>query len=159
MEIITADLWDAHSNKLELLNLDLRHFGRKLSFNGAVETVKAYEDNSLVRKLLSTDGSGKVLVIDGGGSRRCALIGDNMAQLSLDNRWEGILLYGCIRDSKAINDMQVGIKAVGTCPIKSRKRNEGTIGQELIIEGTRIRSGQYVYADLDGVLFSIEKLI
>lgn len=159
MEIVTADLWDEHADELTLLNVDLKHFGQKESFAGQIVTVKVYEDNSLVRKLLGEDGSGKVLVIDGGGSRRCALIGDNMAQLSLDHHWEGILVYGCIRDSKTIDGMHVGIKALGTCPVKSMKRNVGIIGDELIIRGTKIKQDQYVYADLDGVLFSSRKLV
>ncbi len=159
MEIITADLWDEYSEELTLLNLDLKHFGKKENFAGQVVTLKVYEDNSYVRKILGEDGNGKVLVIDGGGSKRCALIGDNIAKLAIDNNWEGIIVYGCIRDSKVINTMNVGIKAIGTCPVKSIKRNVGLIGEELIIEGTKINSSEYIYADADGILLSSRKLL
>lgn len=159
MKIITADIWDAYSDELTLLNLDLRSFGKKQSFGGKVETLKVYEDNSYVRKVLGQTGEGKVLVIDGGGSRRCALIGDNIAKLAMDNGWEGILLYGCIRDSSVINEMEVGIKALGTCPVKSIKRNVGIAGEVLLIAGTKVEVGQYIYADTDGVLIANRKLV
>jgi len=158
MEIITADLWDAHSEKLTLLNIDLKNFGKKESFAGEVVTLKVHEDNTFVRKTLENNGNGKVLVIDGGGSRRCALVGDNIAKLAIANNWGGILVYGCIRDAKEINTLDIGIKAVGTCPVKSIKRNVGVLGEELIIEGTKIKNSQYLYADLDGVLLSDDKL-
>lgn len=159
MEIVTADMWDEHHEELRVLNLELKSFGRKSSFFGEIVTLKVYEDNSYVRKTLQDSGKGKVLIIDGGGSRRCALIGDNIAQLAIDNEWEGIILYGCIRDSKVINDMPVGIKALGTCPAKSIKRNVGLVGEDLIIEGTKIVQGEYAYSDEDGVLLSESKLI
>jgi regulator of ribonuclease activity A len=154
MPIITADLYDQFPNQVRLLNLELKSYGKKLSFSGEVITLKVYEDNSLVKKQLSEYGEGKVLVIDGGGSRRCALVGDNLAQLSLDNKWEGIILYGCIRDTAVINSMEVGIKALGTCPVKSRKQNTGNLGEQLIIEGSVVKPGDFIYADSDGVLMS-----
>lgn len=159
MEIVTADLWDEHAAELTLLNLDLKHFGRKDNFAGKVETLKVYEDNSFVRQVLSENGSGKVLVIDGGGSTRCALVGDNIAKLAMQNHWEGVIVYGCIRDAKVINTLEVGIKAIGTCPVKSIKRNVGLVGEELIISGIKINTTQYIYADMDGVLVSDKKLI
>ncbi len=159
MEIVTADLWDKYAQELTLLNVDFRHFGVKTNFAGEVVTLKLYEDNTYVRKLLAEPGAGKVLVVDGGGSRRCALVGDNIAKLAMDNHWEGIIVYGCIRDSQVINDLQVAIKAIGTCPVKSIKRDVGIVGEELIIAGTKINPGQYVYADMDGVLLSNQKLV
>jgi len=159
MEIITADLWDKHAKELTLLNVNLKHFGKKETLAGQVVTLKVYEDNSYVRKVLEENGSGKVLVIDGGGSKRCALIGDNIAKLAIKNNWEGIIVYGCIRDSKEINQMDIGIKAMGTCPVKSIKRNVGVVGKELIMEGTKVNNHQYIYADMDGVLLSDRKLI
>ncbi|OJJ21998.1 ribonuclease activity regulator protein RraA [marine bacterium AO1-C] len=159
MEIVTADLWDEFAQELTLLNVDFRHFGTQTSFAGEVVTLKLYEDNTYVRKLLAEPGKGKVLVIDGGGSRRCALVGDNIAKLAMDNQWAGVVVYGCIRDSQVINKMQVAIKAIGTCPVKSIKRDVGLVGEELIIEGTKINPGQYLYADMDGVLLSDRKLV
>lgn len=159
MEIATADIWDEHFESLKLLHLDLKQYGKKTSFAGQVVTLKLHEDNTYVRKTLSENGKGKVLVIDGGGSKRCALIGDNIAQLAIDNEWEGAIVYGCIRDSKVIHTMDVGIKAIGTCPVKSIKRDVGLVGETLIIEGTEIAHGDYVYADEDGVLFSKKNVL
>jgi regulator of ribonuclease activity A len=158
MSYHTADLWDAHSDELTLLNISLNSYGKTEKFHGTVVTLKVYEDNSLVKKELQTNGKGKVLVVDGGGSKRCALMGDNLAQLVIDNQWSGVIVYGCIRDSLQINRMDVGIKAVGTCPIKSNKRNEGIKGQDLIIEGTRIQNDDYIYVDSDGILISNKML-
>ncbi|MEO0585434.1 MAG: ribonuclease E activity regulator RraA [Bacteroidota bacterium] len=159
MEIVTADLWDEHAPALRLLNLELKSYGRQTSFFGEIVTLKVFEDNSWVRKILAEKGDGKVLIVDGGGSKRCALVGDNIAQLAIENGWEGIIVYGCIRDSKVINEMDIGIKAVGTCPAKSIKRNVGVEGESLCIEGTDIVPGTYVYADEDGVLLSAENLL
>ena len=158
MKIPTADLWDKFPDKLTLLNLELQHFGQKTALSGQIETLKLYEDNTFVRKVLEEDGTGKVLVVDGGGSKRCALVGDNIAALAIKNNWEGVIVYGCIRDSAVINTMDVAIKAIGTCPVKSIKREVGLVGETLIINGTEIRQGQYIYADADGVLISDEKL-
>lgn len=159
MIVVTADLWDDFADELELFNVAFNPFGLKDNFSGQVATVKVFEDNSLVRKLLSENGKGKVLVIDGGGSRRCALMGDNMAKLAMDNEWEGVVVYGCIRDSKVINQMEVGILALGTCPVKSVKRNEGQIGIELIIQGTKINEQQFIYVDSDGIVLANRKLV
>ncbi len=150
----TADLWDEYSDELTLLNISLNSYGKKDLFYGQVVTLKVYEDNSLVKRELQTNGKGKVLVVDGGGSKRCALMGDNLAQLAIDNEWNGVIIYGCIRDSMQIDNMNVGIKAIGTCPIKSNKRNEGIKGQDLVIEGTRIKNDDHLYADRDGVLIA-----
>lgn len=154
----TADLWDEHSDRLSLLNLDLITYGTIHTFHGQSVTLKLYEDNSLVRSTLSENGKGKVLVIDGGGSKRCALVGDNLAQLAIQNEWSGIIVYGCIRDSLQINSMPIGIKALGTCPVKSIKRNVGLTDVDLIINGTSLQSGDFVYADSDGVLISPKAL-
>ena len=158
MEIATADLWDEHTTALKVVHLELKNYGRKTAFCGEIVTLKVYEDNSYVRKTLEESGTGKVLVVDGGGSKRCALVGDNIAKLAMDNGWEGIIIYGCIRDAKVIATLDVGIKAIGTCPVKSRKQNVGSKGETLRIAGTEIVHGDYMYSDEDGVLLSKEKL-
>lgn len=154
MEVITADLYDAYPKKLFLVQENWQHYGKIDSFRGKIVTLKLYEDNSLVRKHLSRPGEGKVLFIDGGGSMRCALVGDKLAKLAQDNGWNGVIVYGAIRDSKVINTMDVGIKALGTSPVKSIKRNGGYLGDTLNIKGTKVQHGKYVYADLDGVMVS-----
>ncbi|MEM6360381.1 MAG: ribonuclease E activity regulator RraA [Bacteroidota bacterium] len=154
----TADLWDEFEDELTVLNVTMNAYGKLDLFHGRCVTLKVYEDNTLVKKELQQNGKGKVLVVDGGGSRRCALMGDNLAQIAIDNEWSGVIIYGCIRDSSQINEMPIAVKALGTCPAKSRKRNEGIQYQELIIEGTRINNGAYIYADSDGILIADTKL-
>lgn len=158
MQIITADLCDQYPDQLDLLNVPFQQYGTKENFSGEIVTLKIFEDNTFVRKLLEEDGTGKVLVVDGGGSKRCALVGDNIAKLAIDNNWEGVIVYGCIRDTHVINQMNIGIKALGSCPVKSIKRNVGLVNEPLLIEGTKILSGQFIYADSDGVLVSHNNL-
>ena len=150
----TADLWDEHSEKLHCLSPIFQQYGKRECFAGQAYTLKLYEDNSLVRETLGKDGKGKVLVIDGGGSLRCALVGDRLAQKAIDNRWEGILIYGCIRDSKIIQTMNIGMKALNTCPVKSMKRGVGLEQEVLHFAGAIIAPNSFVYADSDGVLIS-----
>ena len=113
----------------------------------------------MVRQKLGTEGTGKVLVIDGGGSTRCALVGDQLAALGVKNGWEGIVVYGCIRDSEDINAINIGIKAMNTCPVKSIKRNEGQEDIVLSFAGVEFNPGHYVYSDTDGTLVSAQLLL
>jgi len=105
MNLSTAELWDQYSDQLIYSDINLNHYGNRKSFHGQVVTLKVFEDNTFVRELLNKHGKGKELVVDGGGSRRCALVGDNIAQIAIDNEWEGIVVYGAIRDSVVINTM------------------------------------------------------
>ncbi len=155
----TADLSDEYTNDLICASPIFKSFGKKVAFWGEITTIKLFEDNSFVRQQLGTDGIGKVLVIDGGGSLRCALIGDQLAQLAIDNNWEGIIVYGCIRDSRIINDMNVGIRAINTCPIKSQKRNIGELDILVKFAEIEFTPGNYVYVDEDGILVSEKKLL
>ncbi len=155
----TADLSDLHPNDLNCVSPIFKSFGKKTSFWGEITTLKLFEDNSLVRKQLETNGRGKVLVVDGGGSLRCALVGDRLAQLAIDNQWEGIVVYGSIRDSKIINTMNVAIKALNTCPIKSIKRNIGEENISVKFAGIQFIPGNFIYADEDGILVSDKKLL
>ena len=114
MNWVTADLSDDHP-EVAVVNTDrFRHFGQKMSFCGPIRTVQAYEDNALVKATLETPGEGAVLVVDGGGSTRCALVGDVLAQLAIENDWAGIVLWAAVRDSAVVNTMEVGIKAIAT---------------------------------------------
>jgi len=155
----TADICDEHMEVVSCAHPIFKSFGKKTSFWGQVVTIKLFEDNSFVRKQLETNGKGKVLVVDGGGSTRCALVGDRLAQLAIDNQWEGILVYGCIRDSKIINQMKVGIRAINTSPIKSIKRNVGEQNIILKFAGVHFIPDNYIYVDDDGILVSDKKLL
>ena len=159
MKFSTADLWDDHAQDLNCLTSIFQYYGKKTCFTGQVVTLKLHEDNSLVREVLGEPGKGKVLVVDGGGSLRCALVGDRLAQKAIDNDWEGIIVYGCIRDSAIINQMDIGIKAINTCPAKSIKRGVGLRNETLHFAGVMISPEHYIYADQDGILISLKKLL
>jgi regulator of ribonuclease activity A len=150
----TADLYDAYGEMLQVAEPIFRNFGRRDAFSGPIATVKVFEDNTLVRANLETAGSGHVLVVDGGGSTRCALVGDLLAQLAIDNEWAGIIVNGCIRDSKEIDAMDVGVKAIATNPAKSEKRGEGRENIPVRFAGVTFTPGHFVYVDTDGVVVS-----
>ena len=155
----TADLWDDHEARLCCVDPIFNHFGMKKVFSGKITTLKLFEDNSFVRKQLETDGINKVLIIDGGASLRCALIGDQLAALAIQNNWAGIIVNGSIRDSQVINSMNIGIRALNTSPVKSIKRNIGEIDNPVKFGGVTFISGDYVYVDRDGILISNDNLL
>lgn len=152
--IKTADLYDAYGDTLQVAEPVFRHFGRRHAFSGPIATVKVFEDNTLVRAKLETAGGGRVLVVDGGGSLRCALLGDLLAQLAVDNQWAGIIINGCVRDSREIDAMDIGVKALATNPAKSDKRGEGRENITVRFAGVTFTPDHYVYADADGIVVS-----
>jgi regulator of ribonuclease activity A len=158
MEFRTPDLLDDHPH-LEACDTGLLHFGGRRRFHGPVATILAFEDNSLVRARLKTPGEGRVLVVDGGGSRRCALVGDQLGAAALENGWAGVIVHGCIRDSVALATLPLGVMALGVQPRRSDKRGQGVEGVPLQFLGARIAPGAYLYADEDGVVFSQQRLI
>jgi regulator of ribonuclease activity A len=148
----TADLCDKHIDRLQVLDPMLSDFGGLGMFEGEIVTLKLFEDNTLVRTMLEKDGSGKVLVIDGGGSFRCALVGDQLAELAVENHWRGLIVYGCVRDTRQMMDMELGVKALAASPVKSIKRNEGQVNIPVRFGGVDFIPGNYLYADEDGVV-------
>ena len=154
----TADLYDAHGEALRVMAPIFRNYGGVKSFAGEVVTLKVFEDNSLVRAALEEAGHGRVLVVDGGGSLRCALVGDNLAELGCRNGWAGIVVYGCIRDAVPIGAIAIGVKAIATNPRKSVKKGEGERGVTLRFAEVTIEPGDYLYADVDGVVLAKGKL-
>jgi regulator of ribonuclease activity A len=153
----TADLCDAHEG-LHVADPIFRIFGQRRAFHGSVATVKCYEDNSMVREALAEPGEGRVLVVDGGGSMRRALLGDRLAQLALDHDWAGVVINGCIRDSEVVNAMDIGVRALGTIPRKSQKQGDGQRDVSVSFAGVTFRPGVYLYVDADGVLVAQEPL-
>ncbi len=135
-----------------------RSFGARRRFGGEIVTLKLFEDNSLVRTALSENGKGKVLVVDGGGSLRCALVGDQLALLAAENEWAGIVVNGCIRDSADIAGIDVGLFALATHPQKSVKRNSGERDLPIHFANIRFVPGHWLYADEDGVVVSATAL-
>jgi regulator of ribonuclease activity A len=154
MLFATADLCDQHDDKVKVAEPIFRNYGAKLAFCGRIATVKVFEDNVLVRQALAERGEGRVLVIDGGGSLRCALVGDQLAVLARDNGWSGIVVYGCIRDSEAIDRIPIGVRALATHPLKSIKKGAGDRNVPVTFAGVTFVPGQYLYADGDGVIVS-----
>lgn len=159
MNFQTAELCDKYeeelrSGKFHILEPMLNSYGGRQAFHGRIATLKLYEDNSLVRNTLATPGEGRVLVVDGGGSLRCALVGDQLAALAVKNNWAGILVYGCIRDSRAIGEMDVGVMALDTHPLKTIKKNTGETDLRVSFGGISFAPEHYLYADEDGVLVS-----
>ncbi|MEO1232333.1 MAG: ribonuclease E activity regulator RraA [Myxococcota bacterium] len=150
----TADLYDTSGDFLQVSDIHLFSLGGKASFEGQIETLKTYEDNTKVRTILNEKGTGRVLVIDGGGSRRFALVGDRLAQLAIDNGWSGIVVYGCVRDAAILNTLPLGIRALGTTPRKTTKREGGHVGLDVTFGGVRYVRGHWLYADADGIVTS-----
>lgn len=159
MSIQTADLCDANEDKVSVVAPMFRSFGGRTAFGGPISTLKLFEDNSLVRKALESPGNGRVLVIDAGGSMRCAVVGDQLAELGVKNGWAGIVAYGCVRDSKAIGQMDIGVFALGTHPRKTVKRNTGEVDLTVTFGGVSFEPGHYLYADDDGVIVSAAALL
>lgn len=158
MEFLTTDLCDGHEEAiggdLRIVAPMFRSYGGRAAFCGPIATLKLFEDNSLVRKAVEQPGDGRVLVIDGGGSLRRALVGDQLAALGVKNGWSGIVVYGCIRDSRAIAQMDIGVFALATHPQKTVKRNIGEQDVPVTFGGVTFHPGEWLYADEDGVLVS-----
>lgn len=158
MSFATADLYDEHEENLQIAAPMFNNYGGKKKFSGPASTVKVFEDNSLVRAALEEPGEGRVLVVDGDASLRCALVGDMLAILGKDNGWGGIIVYGCIRDSAVIANMDIGVKALNTNPRKSVKKGIGDRDIPVTFADVTIHPGNYIYADEDGIVISVEKL-
>ena len=162
---VTCDLLDDNPEKnisVMCPSLDgkfFKSYGGRKSFGGQVVTVKCFEDNSRVKELLATNGQGKVLVVDGGASMRCALMGDMIAESAVENHWNGVIIYGCVRDVDAIADLDLGVHALASIPQKSNRKGLGETDVALSFGGVVIQSGQFIYADNNGIVIAEEALV
>jgi regulator of ribonuclease activity A len=152
MEFSTADLVDEHGEALQSCDLQLRQFGGRRRFHGPIRTVACFEDNALVRQVLSEPGDGAVLVVDGGGSLHTALVGDLIAGLAQANGWAGLVVHGAVRDTEALGGLDIGIKALGSNPRKSAKLAAGQVDVPVHFGGVSFRPGGHLYSDEDGVV-------
>jgi regulator of ribonuclease activity A len=152
MEFRTADLVDEHGEALQSCDLQLRQFGGRRRFHGPLRTVACFEDNALVRQVLSEPGDGAVLVVDGGGSLHTALVGDLIAGLAQANGWAGLVVHGAVRDTEALGGLAIGIKALGSNPRKSAKLATGQVDVPVHFGGVSFRPGEHLYSDEDGVV-------
>ena len=158
MSFATTDLSDAHPD-LQVCEPVFADYGGLYKFHGPIRTLKIFEDNALVRSTLETSGNGAVLVVDGGASMRCALVGGNLGVLAVKNNWAGIVVNGCVRDSEELVEQDVGIKALATHPRKSEKGlHSGHVDKVVTFAGVTFKPGAYLYADGDGIVVSETKL-
>jgi regulator of ribonuclease activity A len=159
----TSDLCDAHegdaSAALRVLPPVFRDFGPIRSFSGPVHTVRAPEDNSRVREAVNSPGQGRVLVVDGGGSLRRALVGGNLATAAAQNGWAGIVVDGCVRDVVELRAAGVPVRALALTPLRTAKRGEGQAGEPVTLQGVPVRAGDWLYADEDGMVLAAKALV
>ncbi|CAA6659813.1 unnamed protein product [Spirodela intermedia] len=163
MAFATAEACDINSHliqngELRALQPIFQIYGRRQVFSGQIVTLKVFEDNVLVREFLEERGNGRVLVVDGGGSLRCAILGGNPVQQAQNNGWAGIIVNGCVRDVDEINGCDIGVRALASHPMKANKRGIGERHVPIHIGGTRINDGEWLYADTDGILISKAEL-
>ena len=154
----TPDLCDEYPDLVSVLDPILFNFGGNEQFSGGIATVKCFEDNSRVRELVNQAGKGRVLVVDGSASMRCAYLGDRLAQQASSNSWSGIVIYGCIRDIDEIRATDIGVQALGVHPMKTQKKGVGKINMPITFGGVTFNPGDYLYADNNGIIVSSRPL-
>lgn len=157
MPIVTPDICDDHP-EVQVVDPGFRNYGGVTAFGGPIVTVKCFEDNSLVKELVATPGQGRVMVVDGGGSRRCALLGDMLAEKAAASGWAGLIIYGCVRDVDVLRQTSLGVQALGSHPRKSNKRGVGEQDIPVTFSGVTFQPGHYVYADNNGIVVSEKPL-
>jgi regulator of ribonuclease activity A len=155
----TADLCDEYGGLCASCDVQFRQFGGLSTFFGRIRTIKCYDDNVLIRRAFETQSNGEVMVVDGAGFLGSALVGDQMAELAIRNGWAGIVIFGALRDSVALQQMQIGVKALGTNPKKSGKNAVGQSDVPVSFGNIVFRPGEWVYCDHDGILVSAENLL
>ena len=155
---VLPDLCDEFPDRIRVVEPGFRNFGKRRYFHGPVSTIKCFEDNSLVADAVEEDGDGRVLVVDGGGSLRCGLLGDNLAAKASANGWAGIVIYGCIRDVDTIGEIDLGVQALATNPLKSVKRGIGLRDETVTFGGVDFVPHSYLYADNNGMIVAAEML-
>lgn len=157
MPFTTPDLSDENPDALALQPI-LKNLGGKESFHGQIETLKCPDDNSFVKQLLNSEGEKKILVVDANGINTVALLGDMIAEAGVKNNWSGVVINGYIRDVDIIKTLDIGVQALGAMPVRSEKKNQGELGIDVSFGGLTFKSGDYVYADNNGLLLSKEEL-
>ncbi|MEV4581030.1 ribonuclease E activity regulator RraA [Nonomuraea jabiensis] len=155
MTVVTADLYDERGDQLDSCDLQLRQYGGRRAFSGPVVTVRCHEDNVLLKSVLSEPGEGRVLVVDGGGSLRAALMGDVIAGMAVANGWAGVVINGAVRDVAALRGLDLGVKALGSNPRKSAKAGGGERDVPVTFGGATFRPGAELFSDDDGILVTL----
>lgn len=159
MTFSVCDLCDEYEDEVRVADSIFSDYGRTKTFGGEIVTIRCHEDNSLVKEKVNTPGKSRVLVVDGGGSLRRSLLGDQLAAKALENQWAGIIIYGAIRDVEVIAGLDLGVKALNVIPLKTQKRGLGDQGIPLHFAGVTFSPGAYVYADLNGLVVCDRALV
>jgi regulator of ribonuclease activity A len=159
VEFTTADLCDGYPELVQVAHPEFREYGGLAKFSGPIETLRVFEDNALVRQILETDGVGRVLVIDGGGSRRCALVGGRLGVVAYENGWAGLVINGGVRDTAELSQIPIGIRALNSVPLRSGKEGAGHRGGSLTFAGVAFVPGSFLYADGDGIVVAERNLL
>lgn len=154
----TADLIDDHGDTLRSCSTQFRGFGGRAAFSGPIRTIACHEDNGLVKQVLATPGDGAVLVVDGGGSLRSALMGDMIAAAAVDNGWSGVVILGAVRDTRALRGLDLGVKALGSNPRKSAKDGAGRLDVPVVFGDVAFVPGEWLYSDEDGIVVNATKI-
>jgi regulator of ribonuclease activity A len=154
MTLSVPDICDEYFDQIQVLDPLFSDYGGRRRFCGEIVTLKCFEDNSLVRDLVAAEGRGRVIVVDGGGSLRRAMLGDLLAAKAAENGWQGLLINGCVRDVEILETIELGVKALNCIPVKTDKRGEGQLGIPVSFAGARIEPGQFLYADENGVIIA-----
>jgi regulator of ribonuclease activity A len=158
MKLSVPDICDQFPDDITVLDAAFHDFGGRERFSGEIVTIKCFEDNSQVGEAVRQPGEGRVIVVDGGGSMRRALLGDVLAAAAAENGWQGLLIHGCVRDVEILRTIDLGVKALAACPMKTDKRGEGQSGVPLRFAGSLMEPGQYLYADANGVVIAKQEL-
>ena len=152
------DICDAYIDEISVLDPQFLDFGGHRKFGGEIVTIRCFEDNSLVAETVRQPGHGRVIVVDGGGSLRRALLGDNLAAAAVENGWRGLLINGCVRDVEILETIDLGVKALAACPVRTDKRGEGHLEVPLRFAGALMQPGHFLYADANGVVIARRNL-
>jgi regulator of ribonuclease activity A len=158
MAYSVPDICDDFSEDISVLEPLFVNYGKQGRFSGEIVTIKCFEDNSLVRDLVNSEGHGKVIVVDGGGSLRRALLGDLLAAKAVENGWSGLVINGCVRDVEILETMDLGIRALNCHPLKTEKRGEGQLNVTVSFAGVRFQPGSFLYADANGIVLAAREL-
>ncbi|NQY87590.1 MAG: putative 4-hydroxy-4-methyl-2-oxoglutarate aldolase [Colwellia sp.] len=156
---LLPDLFDDYSGQLQLAQPLFTDYGGNTIFSGEIVTVSCFNDNSKVKELVATNGTGKVMVVDGKASLTRALLGDMLAKQAVSNGWQAIVINGCIRDAGTIATLPLAVKALGCNPIKTEKLGLGEINQPISFAGLDFTAGQFIYGDANGLAISEKKLM
>jgi len=158
MTVSLPDICDEFSDEIVVFDPVFQDFGGRRRFCGEIMTLRCFEDNSLVAETVRSPGHDRVLVVDGGGSLRRALLGDLLAAAAVENGWQGLVINGAVRDVEILETIDLGIKALAACPVKTDKRGEGQRDVPLRFAGAQLEPGQFLYADANGIIVARQAL-